>query len=275
MQIKDRVAVITGGASGLGLGCVRNIVANGGKVAIFDINETAANAIVEELGADKVMAVATNIAEEDSVKAGIEAVMAKFGRIDIAINSAGIGSAVKIYNQKTDEVHPLDVFQRVINVDLIGTFNVMRYAVQQMYKNEPTEDGERGVVINTSSTAAVEGGIGQAAYSAAKGGVLGLTVPCARELGRIGIRVMAILPACSSLLCMIALMKRFWKTSSSSPFSRNALVIPASLLASASRLLKIRCSLLLMSVWMVALDFSNFVILVLPCLLHGRTTAHL
>ena len=194
MQIKDRVAVITGGASGLGLGCVRNIVANGGKVAIFDINETAANAIVEELGADKVMAVATNIAEEDSVKAGIEAVMAKFGRIDIAINSAGIGSAVKIYNQKTDEVHPLDVFQRVINVDLIGTFNVMRYAVQQMYKNEPTEDGERGVVINTSSTAAVEGGIGQAAYSAAKGGVLGLTVPCARELGRIGIRVMAILP---------------------------------------------------------------------------------
>lgn len=193
MQIKDRVAVITGGASGLGLGCVENIIANGGKAAILDINEEGAKAVVAKYGEDKCIAIKTNIADENEAKAAIDATVAKFGRIDFVVNSAGIGSAVKIYGNDGTP-HPLDVFKRVIDVDLIGTFNVMRFAVAEMVKNDPDAEGERGVVINTSSTAAVEGGVGQAAYSAAKGGVLGLTMPCARELGKHGIRVCGVLP---------------------------------------------------------------------------------
>ena len=193
MDINGKVTVVTGGASGLGEGTVRAYVAKGGKVAIFDMNADRGNAIVAELGADKVSFHNVNVADEDSVSTAIAEVMAKFGAIHIFNNYAGIGSAAKTLSK--NGAFPLDAYKAVINVNLIGTFNVARLVAEQMAKNEPYDGANaRGVIINTASFAAYEGQVGQVAYSASKGGVVGMTLPMARDLASYGIRVNTIVP---------------------------------------------------------------------------------
>ncbi len=192
MDIKDKVAVVTGGASGLGRATIKRLVAAGGKCAIFDMNEEKGNALVAELG-DSTIYCNVNVTDEESVKAGIAATMDAFGAIHINCNFAGIGNAVRTMGKNGP--FPLDAFQMVINVNLVGTFNVLRLCAEQMAKNEPfNDDGGRGCIINTASVAAYEGQIGQAAYSASKGGVVGMTLPVARDLAVLGVRVNTIVP---------------------------------------------------------------------------------
>jgi 3-hydroxyacyl-CoA dehydrogenase/3-hydroxy-2-methylbutyryl-CoA dehydrogenase len=192
MEIKDKVAVVTGGASGLGRATVRRLVKEGGKVAIFDMNEEKGNALASELG-ENVIFCKVNVVDEDSVAAAIAATMDAFGAIHIDCNFAGIGNAMRTMGKKGP--FPLDAFKLIIDVNLIGTFNVLRLCAEQMAKNEPfNKDGGRGTIINTASVAAYEGQIGQAAYSASKGGVVGMTLPIARDLAVLGIRVNTIVP---------------------------------------------------------------------------------
>jgi 3-hydroxyacyl-CoA dehydrogenase/3-hydroxy-2-methylbutyryl-CoA dehydrogenase len=172
---------------------VRAYVAKGGKVAIFDMNVERGNTIVAELGEDSVSFHNVNVADEVSVGTAIAEVMAKFGAIHICNNYAGIGSAVKTLSKKG--AFPLDAYKNIINVNLVGTFNVARLAAEQMAKNEPYDGGNaRGVIINTASVAAFEGQVGQVAYSASKGGVVAMTLPMARDLASYGIRVNTIVP---------------------------------------------------------------------------------
>ncbi|CAA0090096.1 putative oxidoreductase [Zhongshania aliphaticivorans] len=193
MDIKDKVAIVTGGASGLGEGTVRAYVAKGGKVAIFDMNAERGAVIVEELGADNVSFHNVNVADEDSVATAIAEVVAKFGAIHICNNYAGIGNAAKTLSKNGP--FPLDAYKNVINVNLVGTFNVARLVAEQMAKNAPYDGANaRGVIINTASVAAYEGQVGQVAYSASKGGVVGMTLPMARDLASYGIRVNTIVP---------------------------------------------------------------------------------
>lgn len=191
MKLNNSVAIITGGASGLGLATVKRFVAAGAKVAIFDFNEDGGNKVAAELG-DAVHFVKTNVADEASVQNAIAQTMDKFGAINICINYAGIASAAKTYSEKKGPF-PLDAFNKTIQVNLIGTFNVLRLAAEQMTKNALVNN-ERGVIINTASVAAYEGQVGQAAYSASKAGIVGLTVPVARDLAQYGIRVNTIAP---------------------------------------------------------------------------------
>ncbi|MFT5576168.1 MAG: 3-hydroxyacyl-CoA dehydrogenase/3-hydroxy-2-methylbutyryl-CoA dehydrogenase [Bermanella sp.] len=193
MDLKDKIAVVTGGASGLGEATVRAYAAKGAKVAIFDLNEDRAKTIIDEVGSDMVAFFKVNVSDEASVKAAIDGVMAKFGAIHICNNYAGIGNAAKTLNKSGPL--PLDSYKMVIEVNLIGTFNVARLAAEQIAKNEPYDGANaRGVIINTASVAAYEGQVGQVAYSASKGGVVGMTLPMARDLASYGIRVNTIVP---------------------------------------------------------------------------------
>jgi NAD(P)-dependent dehydrogenase (short-subunit alcohol dehydrogenase family) len=192
MDLKDKVAVITGGASGLGRATVRRFVENGAKCAIFDMTADKGHDLANELG-DSVIFCQVNVTDEASVQAGIDATMAAFGAIHINCNYAGIGNAKRTMGR--DGPFPLDDFKLVIDINLVGTFNVLRLCAEQMSTNEVvTDDGGRGVIINTASVAAYEGQIGQAAYSASKGGVVGMTLPIARDLSVLGIRVNTIVP---------------------------------------------------------------------------------
>lgn len=191
MQIKDSVIVVTGGASGLGEATVRRFVANGSKAAIFDMAEEAGNKLAAELG-DGVIFVKTNVADAESVQNAVNTTVEKLGGIHFVVNCAGIGVAEKVLTKKGPM--PLENFDKVIQVNLVGTFNVIRLAAEKMVNNIPNEDGERGVIINTASVAAFEGQIGQAAYSASKGGIVAMNLPIARELAEYGIRVMGIAP---------------------------------------------------------------------------------
>ncbi len=192
MDLKDKVAVVTGGASGLGRATVKRFVANGAKAAIFDMNEEKGNALVKELG-DSVIFCNVNVTSEDSVKAGIAATMEAFGAIHICCNFAGTGNAKRTMGKNGP--FPLDEFNLIIQINLVGTFNVLRLCAEKMADNDPvTEDGGRGVIVNTASVAAYEGQIGQAAYSASKGGVVGMTLPVARDLAVLGVRVNTIVP---------------------------------------------------------------------------------
>jgi len=191
VEIKNCTAIITGGASGLGEACVRMFVENGGNVGIFDLNEDAGNALAAELG-DNAVFCKTNVADEKSVMAAIDTVSDKFGGIHFAVNCAGLGSPMKVLSKKG--TMPIDFFNQVIQVNLIGTMNIIRLAAEKMVQNEPNADGEKGVVINTASVAAFEGQIGQAAYTASKAGVAGMTLPIAREFADYGIRVLTIAP---------------------------------------------------------------------------------
>lgn len=193
MDLAGKVAIVTGGASGLGEATVRAYVEKGAKVSIFDMNEERANSIISELGADNVIFFNLNVADETSVADAIKATVEKFGALHICNNYAGIGSAAKTFGK--DGPHPMDAYRKVLEVNLMGTFNVSRLAAEQMAKNEPyNEHGGRGVIINTASVAAYEGQIGQVAYSASKGGIVGMTLPMARDLAPVGIRVNTIVP---------------------------------------------------------------------------------
>ncbi|WP_036215332.1 3-hydroxyacyl-CoA dehydrogenase [Lysinibacillus sphaericus] len=191
MRKHDVVAVVTGGASGLGEATVRQIVEQGGKSIIFDVNDERGQAIVEELG-QHALYVRVDVTKEEDVATGLEQAIAAFGPINVAVNCAGIADASKIISKRG--VHALGLFEKILMVNLIGTFNVIRLVAEKMQLNEPNDDGQRGVIINTASVAAFDGQIGQAAYSASKGGVAAMTLPIARELAAFGVRVMTIAP---------------------------------------------------------------------------------
>lgn len=193
MELSGKVAIVTGGASGLGRATVEAYVEKGAKVAIFDMNEANATAVIEQLGADNVAFWSVNVADENNVREAVASVVEKFGALHICNNFAGIAPASKTLGK--NGVFPLDMYMSVINVNLVGTFNVSRYAAEQMANNDPVnDDGGRGVIINTASIAAYEGQVGQLAYSASKGGVVGMTLPMARDLASYGIRVNTIVP---------------------------------------------------------------------------------
>ncbi|GAB3097294.1 SDR family NAD(P)-dependent oxidoreductase [Aestuariicella hydrocarbonica] len=192
MDITGKTAIVTGGASGLGLGTVELYAASGANVAIFDLNEAAGQAIADRLG-QQVAYYHVNVADEASVQTAIDAVVEKFGALHIVNNYAGIGPACKTYGKNGP--HPLDTYMKVVMVNQVGTFNVARLAAEKMAQNDPVnDDGGRGVIINTASVAAYEGQIGQVAYSATKGAIVGMTLPMARELAPYGIRVNTIVP---------------------------------------------------------------------------------
>ena len=191
MELANKGALVSGGASGLGAACVRLLSRCGAKVVIADMNSETGNALAKELG-DSTLFVQTNVVEEGSVQAAVQAAVNSFGGLHVVINCAGIGVAERVVGKNGPA--SLASFTKVIQVNLIGTFNVIRLAAAAMIENSPNEGGERGVIINTASVAAFDGQIGQAAYSASKGGVVGMTLPIARELARYGIRVMTIAP---------------------------------------------------------------------------------
>ncbi|MBI3785649.1 MAG: 3-hydroxyacyl-CoA dehydrogenase [Deltaproteobacteria bacterium] len=192
MKLDAAVALVTGGASGLGEATVRAFMAKGAHVAIMDRPNSNGEQLAKELGADKALFVSADVTNTEQVTAAIQATMAKFGAIHINVNCAGVGTAMKTTGKAGPM--PLEMFELCIRVNLIGTFNVLRLAATEMLKNKPSDDGERGVIINTASVAAFDGQIGQAAYSASKGGVVGMTLPIARDLSRDGIRCLTIAP---------------------------------------------------------------------------------
>ena len=191
MQIHGISAVVTGGASGLGAATVRRLHAGGAQVVIADRNAETGAALAQELGAGVVFA-EVDVTDETTMIAALDRAVNEHGGLHALVNCAGVGMAQKILGR--DSVHDLDVFSFVIKVNLIGVFNGLRLAAQRMQRNEPNAGGERGVIINTASIAAYDGQIGQAAYSASKGGIVALTLPAARELARFGIRVVTIAP---------------------------------------------------------------------------------
>ncbi|HZS06982.1 MAG TPA: 3-hydroxyacyl-CoA dehydrogenase [Blastocatellia bacterium] len=191
MEINNRTFLVTGGGSGLGAATAKLLAASGGSVVIADINNETGEKTAAEIGSNARF-VKTNVADEESVKNAIGTALSAFGALHGAINCAGIGVAIKTVSKEGP--HPLDAFTRVIQVNLIGTFNVIRLAAAQMAGQEPDGQGARGVIINTASIAAFDGQIGQAAYSASKGGIVGMTLPIARDLARTGIRVVTIAP---------------------------------------------------------------------------------
>ncbi|MFF3573249.1 3-hydroxyacyl-CoA dehydrogenase [Nocardia jiangxiensis] len=189
MQINDSVAVVTGGASGLGLATTKALLAEGAYVVIIDLPSSNGEAVAKELG-ERVRFVAADVTDESAVSQALD-IAESLGPLRIAVNCAGIGNALRTVGKKGP--FPLDAFTKVVTVNLIGTFNVLRLAAERIAKTEPV-DGERGVIINTASVAAFEGQIGQAAYSASKGGVVGMTLPIARDLASLLIRVNTIAP---------------------------------------------------------------------------------
>ena len=192
MQLSNTRAVITGGVSGLGLAVAQHLVAQGGKVALFDVNDDKGREAVATLGDANARYFRTDVTDEESVAANISAASDFLGGLNAAINCAGILGAGRVLGREAPM--PLANFRGTVLVNLVGSFNVAKAAANLMQHNAPGEDGERGVIINTASVAAYEGQIGQAAYSASKGGVVAMTLPMARELARFGIRVMTIAP---------------------------------------------------------------------------------
>jgi 3-hydroxyacyl-CoA dehydrogenase/3-hydroxy-2-methylbutyryl-CoA dehydrogenase len=191
MRVSDCIAVVTGGASGLGEACVRELAGAGAKVAIFDLDEQRGEKLAAELGGHVIFARA-DVTGDEIVQKAIRKTMAAFGGLNVVINCAGIGVACKALTKKGPM--PLSEFKRVVEINLVGTFNAIRLAMAKMVRNEPNDEGERGVIISTASVAAFDGQIGQPAYSASKAGVVGMTLPLAREGAEHGIRVMTIAP---------------------------------------------------------------------------------
>ena len=189
MQLNGLAAVVTGGASGLGAATAERLARAGCRVAVLDINEAAARASAERIGG---LGIACDVADSASAEAAMATARAAHGAVRVLVNCAGIGTAGRIVGR--DGPLKLDAFERVIRVNLIGTFNMLRLAAAEMSTADPLEENERGVIVNTASIAAFEGQVGQAAYAASKGGVVSLTLPAARELARAGVRVMTIAP---------------------------------------------------------------------------------
>ncbi len=191
MQLTGRTVIVTGGASGLGGATAEMVVAGGGNAILLDVNEAAGRAHAEKLG-DRARFVKTDVTSDAEVQRAVDTAIDAFGAVHGAVNAAGIAVAERVLGREGPQ--PLAHFTRTIQINLVGTFNVIRLAAAAMARNEPTAGGERGVVVNTASVAAFDGQIGQAAYSASKGGIVGLTLPIAREFARLGIRVMTIAP---------------------------------------------------------------------------------
>ena len=191
MKHSDVRAVVTGGASGLGLAVARYLVAQGGRVALFDINDERGAAAAAELG-DAARYFRTDVSSEDGVEASVEAAVRHLGGLNVAVSCAGILGSGRVLGK--DGPMALSQFETTVRVNLVGSFNIAKATAARMQHNTPGEDGERGVIVNTASIAAWEGQIGQSAYAASKGGVVGMTLPIAREFARIGVRMMSIAP---------------------------------------------------------------------------------
>ena len=191
MHMPEVIALVTGGASGLGAATARRFVDLGAKVVILDRDEGRGKALASRLGIDTVFA-AADVTGEADVQAALDLAFETFGGLNTVVNCAGIGMAIRTTSSRGP--HPLDLFETVIRINLIGTFNVIRLAATMIAANDTNAGGERGVIINTASVAAFDGQIGQAAYSASKGGIVGMTLPIARDLARSGIRVCTIAP---------------------------------------------------------------------------------
>lgn len=191
MQIKDKVFLVTGAGSGLGAATARALAEAGAKVVLADLNVAAGEKLASELGAMTCF-VETDVASESSAVNAKNTAISRFGALHGLVNCAGIAPAEKVLGKEGP--HRLESFAKVININLIGTFNMIRLAAEAMMNNEPDAGGERGVIVNTASVAAYEGQLGQAAYAASKGGIVALTLPVARELARSGIRCVTIAP---------------------------------------------------------------------------------
>lgn len=191
MQIRESVFVITGGASGLGAATAAMVIEGGGKVVLVDMNREAGQALGDRLG-NNARFVAADVGDEAAAATVFETAIREFGAVNGLVNCAGVAPAEKVLGK--DGPHKLASFARVININLVGSFNMIRLAAEAMNRNDPNDKGERGVIVNTASVAAYDGQIGQAAYAASKGGIVALTLPVARELSRFGIRVMTIAP---------------------------------------------------------------------------------
>ena len=192
MDISGKVAAITGGASGLGEATVRHFLQSGARVVILDLNDENAKKLIDELGDENLKYINTNIMEEEPVKKAMDFIQNEFGALHVAVNCAGTGYGGRIIGK--DAPHPLDHFKFIIDLNLVGTFNVMRLGAELIDLNDPDNKGEKGVVINTASIAGYEGQIGQSAYAASKAGVIGMTLTSARDLARHSIRVCTIAP---------------------------------------------------------------------------------
>src|SRR3546814_142981 len=192
MELAHTLAVVTGGVSGLGLGVAQHLVAHGGKVALFDINDEKAGNAIAELGSDNAIYLRTDVSDEAQVAHNMVQAQTFLGGLNVAINCAGVLGPGRVLSK--DGPMPLATFQKTVMINLVGSFNVAKAAAQAMQTNAPGEDGERGVIINTASVAAFEGKIGQAAYSDSKSGVVAMTLPTARELARVGRRGMTNAP---------------------------------------------------------------------------------
>lgn len=191
MRIEGHTVVVTGGASGLGEGCIRNLTNKGANAVILDIDEARGGQIASEL-CDSVLFCKTDVTDPESVQQAIDRTMDRFGAIHIAVNCAGVVTPSKVLGKKGPM--PIETFDQVIRINLIGTMNIVRLAAEKIVENEPNTDGEKGVIINTASIAAFDGQIGQAGYAASKAGVVGMTLPIAREFAHYGIRLMTIAP---------------------------------------------------------------------------------
>lgn len=191
MDVQTTVAIVTGGASGLGLATAKRLVRLGASVVIADLPRSNGAAEAEALG-PKARFAPTDVTSESDVQAAIDLAYTTFGGLNLVVNCAGIAIALRTLTK--EGAHPLDLFQKVISVNIAGTFNMIRLAALRMQENAPNAGGERGVIVNTASVAAYDGQIGQAAYAASKGGVVGMTLPIARDLSRVGIRVCTIAP---------------------------------------------------------------------------------
>ncbi len=193
MNLNNKVAVVTGGASGLGRAAAQALVERGATVVIFDMNAAAGETAVQELGASKARFMKLDVSSGADVEAAFAQIVSDLGRVDVCVNCAGIGIAVKTISREGIP-HDLDLYRKVIEVNLIGTFNIARCAAAAMARNTPDEKSEKGVIINTASIAAFDGQMGQVAYSSTKGGIVGMTLPMARDLASEGIRVNTIAP---------------------------------------------------------------------------------
>ncbi|RLC25923.1 MAG: 3-hydroxyacyl-CoA dehydrogenase [Deltaproteobacteria bacterium] len=191
MRIDGAVAMVTGGASGLGEACVRDLVKNGARVSILDVTGEKGSALASETGNAAVF-LHTDITRDEAVRAAVETTMETFGAVHVAVNCAGIAPPCKVLGREGPM--PMEHFRQVVEINLMGTMNVIRLAAEKMRQNPGNRDGEKGVIINTASVSAFEGQIGQAAYSASKAAVAGMTLPIAREFAEYGIRVMTVAP---------------------------------------------------------------------------------
>jgi NAD(P)-dependent dehydrogenase (short-subunit alcohol dehydrogenase family) len=193
MQIQGQTALVTGGGSGLGAAVARELARLDARVAVLDVNPAGAQAVAAEIGADQAIALRCDITDSASVSAALDAAQAAFGPARILMNIAGIGGAKRIVDRDGNPA-PLEDFERVVRVNLIGTYNMIRLAAARMVALEPLADGERGVMVNTASVAAYDGQVGQEAYAASKGELVSLTLPLARDLAQWGVRVVTLAP---------------------------------------------------------------------------------